>query len=111
MIPLLSQGNVQISVDTSNGSEYSDYIYNSRYGNRLYRINTDLKWRFYARFYYDYDIYSNRYQKKYSKLNTDLKMNASLILMNQIQTYSTNLMIDKIILSKSSIFNLILYKI
>ena len=99
MIPLLSTGTVQISVDTSNGSQYSDYIYCSIYGNRFYRINTDLNWRFYVRVYYDYDLDSNKFQKKYSKFDSSFKMNGSFALLDSYQTYSTN---KETILSKPS---------
>ena len=100
MIPLLTAGTGQISVDTSNGSKYSDYISNLLNGRcEFYRINTDLNWRFYVRVYYDYDLDSNKFEKKYSNFDSILKINAYFNLLNLDQTYSTK---TQIIISKSS---------
>ena len=100
MIPLLAAGSGQISVDTSNGSKYSDYISNLLNGRcEFYRINIDLNWRFYVRVYYDYDLDSNKFEKKYSNFDSILKINAYFNLLNLDQTYSTK---TQIIISKSS---------
>jgi hypothetical protein len=58
-IPVLAYGYTKISIDTSNGSQYSDYTFNGYEKNLLAydlkRVNLNLNWRYYVRFYYDYD--------------------------------------------------------
>ena len=56
MIPVFTATNnfIEICIDTSDGIRYSDFNYNGR-ENTFRRINSNLNWRYYARFFYDYD--------------------------------------------------------
>ena len=93
-IPFLTYANegFRLSIDTSNGSIYSDYNYNQydRLGLNinLNRLNLDLNWRYYFRIYYENEpINTVRFSRNYSiiekeemKITTWLKLSNGTIL-------------------------------
>ena len=89
-IPILIYANpsFQLSIDTSNGSRYSDYTFNGfdSYYNTMNwkRINLDLNWRYYFRIYYEKETNSTiQFSKNYSTINKEeLKITAWLNLTN-----------------------------
>jgi len=92
-IPILiwADTRFRLSIDTSNGSNYSDYTFNSfdTYNPpfNFKRLNLDLNWRYYFRIYYDYETNTNeiKISKNYSTtLNKEeFKITAWLNLTNQ----------------------------
>ena len=90
-IPVLNWGSTKISIDTSNGTKYSDYSFNGydRYYATcdLKRINLNLNWRYYVRFYYNYDQNINNIQinKTYSSIQNEYNIQAWLNLTNNVK--------------------------
>ena len=97
-IPLIlyADEGFRLSIDTSNGTNYSDYTlshYGIGYGifHNLYRLNLDLNWRYYFRIYYETETNNTiQFTKNYSSINKEqLKVTAWLNLTNGTSFNST----------------------
>ena len=83
---ILGSSNFRLSIDTSNGSKYSDYTFN---GFNTYisvynfkRVNLDLNWRYYFRIYYENETNNTiQFSKNYSSIDKEeIKITAWLNL-------------------------------